>query len=100
MPNDPNDPNGGKAIIKDGALVISIQVDNLHQILEGAWAMNKLDQRYKVTDAATFAKELCHQLNDEDEQGTTLVHRMFDKAIVNGIEWGCEGIDVHEKQEV
>lgn len=94
------DQNGGKAIIKDGALCISVKIEDLHQVLEGAWAMNALDQRYKVTDAKAFAEELCTQLNEEDEQGTTLVHRMFDKAIVNAIEWGGEGFDVHEQQEV
>jgi hypothetical protein len=93
------DADGGKAVIKDGALVISINVENLSVILEGAWAMNVFDQRYKVTDADAFAKELCYRLNEEDEQGTTLVHRMFDKAIINAIEWGAEGIDLHEQQE-
>lgn len=90
----------GRAVIENEELVIRVPAKHLPTILEGAWAMNKLDMRWKVTDAAEFAKELMYELNREDEQGTTLIHRMFDKAIVNVIEGGGFGIDLHEKQSL
>ena len=92
--------NRGEAIIEDGSLVIRVSLEALPMVLDGAWAMNKLDHRYKITDASEFAKELMHALNREDEQGTTPVHEMFDDAIIYCIEQGAFGIDEHEVQEV
>lgn len=87
-----------RAVIRDGEIVISVSLKALPHVVEGAWAIGSLDTRWKLTDAATFAKELVGALNDEDEQGTTLVHKMFDKAILEALEQGAEGIEKHEKQ--
>lgn len=92
--------NGGQAIIEDGAIVIRVSLDALPMVLEGAWAMNKFDTRYKITDVAEFAKELTLALNREDEQGTTAIHELFDQAILDAIEQGAFGIDEHENQTV
>jgi hypothetical protein len=93
-------PNGGKAVIEDGAIVIRVPLDTLGLVLDGAWAMSGPDrQRFKVTDAAVFAAEVAHKLNEEDEQGTTLIHRMFDKAFFEAIDYGAEGVELHEQQE-
>ena len=92
--------NSGEAVIEDGALVIRVSLEALPMVLEGAWAMAKFDTRYKITDASEFAKELVYALNREDEQGTTPVHELFDKAILYVIEQGGFGIDEHEDQSV
>lgn len=96
----PKMKDSGQAIIEKGSLVIRVSLEALPMILDGAWAMNKLDKRYKITDASEFAKELTYALNAEDEQGTTPVHTLFDKAILEVIEQGGFGIDEHETQEV
>lgn len=52
----------------------------------------------KVTNAAVFAKEVVRQINREDEDGSTLLTRMFDEAMKQAVENGCEGVD-HEEEE-
>ena len=46
----------------------------------------------KVIDPAAFAKAVYYQLYHEEEDGTTIVHRMFDDAIKEAVEQGAEGI--------
>lgn len=89
----------GRAIIEDGAIVIRIALDTLPLVVDGAWGTGAMDTRYKVTDPAAFAADLVRELNDEDERGTTRIHRMFDKAFENAIDQGAEGIEPHEQQE-
>lgn len=91
---------GGKAEIKDGDVVIRVPLAALPQVLEGAWATCALDTRYKLTDVDAFAKELVSALNDEDEEGSTAIHKMFDAAIEEAINQGAQGIEEHEDQEV
>lgn len=92
-------PDSGQAIIEDGALVIRVPLKNLPQVVEGAWALGSLETRWKVTDVSAFAKELCLALNEEDEQGTTTIHKMFDAAISDALDSGAEGIEEHEEHE-
>lgn len=92
--------NSGRAIIEDGALVIRVALDALPAVVDGAWAAGDMDTRFKVTNAAEFAADLCRELNDESEDGTTRIHRMFDKAIENAINQGAAGIEQHEQQEM
>lgn len=47
---------------------------------------------YSVTDAAEFARAIVGELRAEEEDGTTLVHRMLDKASTRALENGAEGI--------
>lgn len=93
------DKHVGQAVIEDGAIVIWVPVDCLPAIVEGAWAAGYMDTRFKVTDAATFAKALVIELNSESEDGTTAIHKMFDACINEAIEQGAEGIDEHEDQD-
>lgn len=53
----------------------------------------------KIVDADAFAKAIFHQLNDEEEDGTTIVHRMFDDAIKEAVEQGAEGIALPDDRE-
>lgn len=89
----------GRAVIEDGAIVIRVPIANLPAVVEGSWAAGGMDTRFKVTDPEAFAKDLVIELNDENEIGTTRVHKMFDKAIEGAINWGAEGIEEHEEQE-
>lgn len=45
-----------------------------------------------VTDEEVFAKEVASALNREDEDGTTMVHRMLDRAAMLAIENGADGV--------
>lgn len=40
-----------------------------------------------------FAKEVVRELNSEDEEGTTAIHKMFDAAFIEAIEQGAEGVE-------
>jgi hypothetical protein len=93
------DDNAAKAIIEDGAIVIRVPIANLQAIMDGGFACNAYDKRYKVTDPEGFAKEICDALNDEDEEGTTPVHRRFDEAINAALNSGAQHAEVHETQE-
>lgn len=96
----PKIKDSGHAVIEKGSLVIRVSLKALPMVLEGAWAMGKIDIRYKITDASEFAKELTYALNREDEQGTTPVHELFDAAVLHVIEQGGFGIDEHENQTI
>ena len=89
-----------EAKIEKDAIVIRIPVKDVPQLVEGAWASNAMDTRYRVTNAAVFAKELVTRINDEDGEGTTAIHRLFDAAIEEALEQGAEGIEEHEDQQI
>lgn len=46
-----------------------------------------------VTDATEFAMVVVEEINREDEEGNTLLTRMIDKAILQAVENGCEGVN-------
>lgn len=91
--------DGGRAILENGSIVIRVSLDALPTIIEGAWATNNLTPRYKITNAQEFASDLVAALNDEDEEGSTVIHKMFDKAINEAIGNGAIGVEEHEQQE-
>lgn len=84
-----------RAMIRDGQIVISIDIDALPLILSGSIAAGDLMSGYcyKVTDPAVFAREVCRSLNEENEIGTTDIHKMFDRAMMHAIDWGGEGVE-------
>jgi hypothetical protein len=47
----------------------------------------------RVTDHAAWLKEVAAELRREAEDGTTLVHLMFDKAFFRAAENGADGIE-------
>ena len=47
----------------------------------------------KITDIETFAKEVALAINNEAEDGSTLLNRRLDDAIRQAVESGCEGVD-------
>jgi len=90
---------GASAVIRDGKIEISIDVDALPIIVNGSCCCDSMDGLWRVTDAEVFAKEVCRALNDEREDGTTRVHMMFDGAFMEAIEQGAEGIEEASEAE-
>jgi len=47
-----------------------------------------------ITDTVIFAKEVALAINEEAEDGSTLLTRMLDEAIKQAVENGCEGVEL------
>lgn len=47
----------------------------------------------KITDPAVFALEVVRQMNREEEDGSTMVTKLLDKAISDAVGDGCDGVD-------
>ena len=47
----------------------------------------------KITDQREFAFAVAAAINAEDEDGSTMLTRMLDEAIVAAVEDGCDGVD-------
>lgn len=90
----------GRAVIEDGHVVIRFPLDAMQGALDGAWGLNIFDVRQKITDINEFAEEFCNELNAESENGTTLIHRMADRAFLSMMEQGAFGFEPHEEQEL
>lgn len=84
---------GAEAVIDWWRIEISIDVSALPVILSGSLAVRNADPLYRVTDAHAFAAELVLALNHEDEDGSTVVHKMFDAAMDEAIDQGAEGVE-------
>lgn len=76
--------------ITDDVLTISIGVGTL------AFAVQSSDNQWPedqyIKDPRLFAKEFSHQLNQEEEDGTTPVHLMFDNVALEALEQGAESV--------
>lgn len=80
--------------IFDGRLVISIGVETLrHAIALSPYMLNfENPGEPKIIDVDVFAEDLLDELEREEEDGTTLIHRALDKAAERAIENGSEGV--------
>lgn len=83
------------ASIEGDQIVIRVPLDALPNASQVAW-----DDHYgleehdlHIVDVAVFADEFVRELNSEEEDGTTLVHLMLDKAAVNAAENGAAGLN-------
>lgn len=87
--------------VEDGEIVIRIGVDTLQIAVQ---ACPSLERYYdadsgnflepKVLDADLFASEVVTELTREEEDGTTVVHQLFDQAFLDAIENGADGIQM------
>jgi len=85
---------------KDGELQISIGVNTLKHAAQNSpcepltWFDEKQGEymSYDVLDGEEFAKDVCRALRNEDEEGTTPVHRLLDKACWKAIEDGSGAV--------
>ena len=85
--------------LSDGKLIIEIDVptlcfaathgpyfDDIVAAADGA--------EIRITNEQEFAKAILSELRQEEEDGTTLVHIMLDKAAEQAVENGAEGIEL------
>lgn len=85
-----------EAQIVDGRLVISLRIGTLaHAAAHSDYFDRCVIQGtpLKITDEAVFAKSVAFALNAEEEDGSTPITRMLDKAFEHVVEWGEEGIE-------
>jgi hypothetical protein len=52
----------------------------------------------RITDMGVFAKDVVRAINDEAEDGSTLLTSMLDEAIKQAVEDGSEGADINRKE--
>ena len=83
--------------IVDGRLVVSASVGTMVQAFKYCSNyMAQFDEHKYTIDGPVFAREIMGELLAEDEDGTTLIHQMFDKAAERAIEKGCKGVEFTE----
>ena len=78
-------------------LVIRIGVPLLlHALQSGpSWS-----DEFRITDPMKFAEAIASHLeNDEEEDGTTAIHRALDEAAEHAIESDCEGVEYVEPED-
>jgi hypothetical protein len=73
-----------KVEIKKDILSISIGIDTLAFAIQNSPEF----QGGKITDNKKFAEEVLNELLDEDEEGTTAVHKLLDDMAKNAINNG------------
>lgn len=82
--------------VEDGVLHIRIGVDALAYAVQ-CWPEWPCDDNceplFRITDNDKFATEFVRELKREEEDGSTLLHRAFDKAATEVIEQGGEGVE-------
>jgi len=76
--------------IKNGRLEITIGVDLLCFAIEHG----PIGEGLRITDNDVFAAEIRRTLLNEEEDGSTPVHRMFDVAADEACEQGAEGCEL------
>lgn len=77
--------------IEDGRLVIAIGIDALMTAIDtGPHSPGELG--YRILDVNGFAADIAHALEREEDDGTTQVHRMLDKATEDAIEDGSSHV--------
>lgn len=76
-------------------LVIRITTECLVHAVTCAsqWPAQEMGGPVAVIDAPVFVADIVHELQREDEQGTTVVHRLFDEAALAALEAGSLGVD-------
>ncbi len=57
------------------------------------------DPAYHITDKRAFADAMVDRLGEEEEDGTTPLHRLFDTAMEAVIENGDEGVEEYRRSE-
>lgn len=89
-----------KVEVVKGRLVISIGVQTLafaytHSDLNNPYNEKtcEFQKLYEVTKPNDLAESVAMELNREEEDGTTPVHKMLDKVFEDVVENGGEGIE-------
>ena len=82
-----------EAEIIRGEIVIRLAIKNIPQAYKVGVDLGVREPGLTISDPKAFALEVVHALNDEDEEGTTSVHRLFDDAFDRVIDSGAEGVE-------
>lgn len=93
--DDPRD-KGLDIEMHRGVITISIGINALSQALTQGFEQ-RLDP-IKVTNVNDFIDGVLRQLTWEEEDGSTVVHSMFDLAAERAIHDGCDGVEVGEEE--
>lgn len=75
-----------KTYIKDNKMTIEVDINDLQNVVLYSWSAGYLSTPFKIIDKEEFAKEFCHVLNDESEDGTTKIHELLDNALMIAFE--------------
>jgi len=87
----------GELQIRIGVDILKFAAEHCERFYNGSVA--SADGPYiKVTDPEEFAREIVRLLNEETEDGHSIIHEMLDNVFVEAIEYGCEGVD-HDFQQ-
>lgn len=88
-----------KAEVKANHLCLGIGISTLAWAFEHCEDNNPFnestgnyEQRYRIGDPLQFAKDVCHEMNDEAEDGSTPLTRFLDSMMDRAVEQGSLGI--------
>ena len=87
-----------KCCIEDGVLIMQIGVEVQAKAVQLNPDLAELDEKTEewvepeITDPDKFARAILTAIQDESDDGTTLIHMALDTAAMNAIENGAEGI--------
>lgn len=88
-----------KAEVVDGELVVRIGVETLAYAVAFANWSNPYDEHrldyfrsFAIQNPHTFAVDVCHALNDEAEDGSTILTNLLDEACEEAVNQGSEGL--------
>lgn len=85
--------------IEDNKIIITIGFDALKFLAETSDKCEKYDKEFcpegawsKVTNKKLFSQEVLRSLQHEEEDGSTMVHRLLESAINLALDNGAEGV--------
>jgi len=88
-----------KAEVKANHLCLGIGISTLAWAFEHGENNNPYNesthdfkQRYRISDLLQFANDVCHEMNDEGEDGSTPLTRFLDSMMDRAVEQGSLGI--------
>ena len=87
-------PDNGQAGIIGKYITIRVSIESLTTVVAEGVDMMTIDPPVKVLDPKAFAQEVVYALNQEDEDGTTPIHRLFDQAFSAAAENGSQGVQL------
>ena len=77
--------------MENGCLLISIGIDTLEHVVKHCPEFDDVAPMPELADIDVLCSDIIQELEREEEDGTTPVHRLLDKAIYAAMENGSEG---------
>jgi hypothetical protein len=81
-----------EAVIEGNQIVIRLDIGILPLAVEGGIDMGTITPGGKVVDAGLFALDVVNALNQEEEDGTNIIHLLFDQAFEIALDFGAQGV--------